>query len=258
MRGGAPESFLIRLVKTGVPERYEPQTPAYALTDWPVGRLAWMTGKFQLLTDNNGDSICRRRRRSLGNDAICILIPWYGNSALAWRAEPREDDRQPYLCGGQCHRLQRPGLVDSNRARIPKVAGSSLPSMTGLSGSSCAEIKVFLQATETRRGQGQERSLAQSFRSKRKPLDSIPISRYIGYRPVGVLMTPTETRLESRHESEPRYLNVAVHVIRSKRLLRHAHRGHLRSCRTHQGAAFSITSTARKRWPSAEGGRGEF
>jgi pimeloyl-ACP methyl ester carboxylesterase len=33
----------------------EPQTLAYALTDSPVGWLAWMIAKFQLLTDNNGD-----------------------------------------------------------------------------------------------------------------------------------------------------------------------------------------------------------
>ena len=33
----------------------EPQTLAFALTDSPVGWLAWMIGKFQLLTDNNGD-----------------------------------------------------------------------------------------------------------------------------------------------------------------------------------------------------------
>src|SRR5579863_2796967 len=33
----------------------EPQTLAYALTDSPVGWLAWMIGKFQLLTDNHGD-----------------------------------------------------------------------------------------------------------------------------------------------------------------------------------------------------------
>jgi pimeloyl-ACP methyl ester carboxylesterase len=33
----------------------EPQTLAYALSDSPVGWLAWMIGKFQLLTDNNGD-----------------------------------------------------------------------------------------------------------------------------------------------------------------------------------------------------------
>jgi epoxide hydrolase len=33
----------------------EPQTLAYALTDSPVGWLAWMVGKFELLTDNNGD-----------------------------------------------------------------------------------------------------------------------------------------------------------------------------------------------------------
>jgi pimeloyl-ACP methyl ester carboxylesterase len=33
----------------------EPQTLAYTLTDSPVGWLAWMIDKFQLLTDNNGD-----------------------------------------------------------------------------------------------------------------------------------------------------------------------------------------------------------
>src|SRR6202046_548683 len=32
----------------------EPQTLAFALTDSPVGWLAWMIGKFQLLTANNG------------------------------------------------------------------------------------------------------------------------------------------------------------------------------------------------------------
>jgi microsomal epoxide hydrolase len=33
----------------------EPQTLAYALTDSPVGWLAWMIIRFQLLTDNDGD-----------------------------------------------------------------------------------------------------------------------------------------------------------------------------------------------------------
>jgi microsomal epoxide hydrolase len=33
----------------------EPQTLAYALTDSPVGWLAWMIGKFEMLTDNSGD-----------------------------------------------------------------------------------------------------------------------------------------------------------------------------------------------------------
>jgi epoxide hydrolase len=33
----------------------EPQTVAYALTDSPVGWLAWMIDKFQVLTDNDGD-----------------------------------------------------------------------------------------------------------------------------------------------------------------------------------------------------------
>ena len=33
----------------------EPQTLAYALTDSPVGWLAWMIDKFQILTDNEGD-----------------------------------------------------------------------------------------------------------------------------------------------------------------------------------------------------------
>jgi microsomal epoxide hydrolase len=33
----------------------EPQTLAYALTDSPVGWLAWVIGKFEMLTDNSGD-----------------------------------------------------------------------------------------------------------------------------------------------------------------------------------------------------------
>lgn len=33
----------------------EPQTVAYALTDSPIGWLAWMIDKFQVLTDNDGD-----------------------------------------------------------------------------------------------------------------------------------------------------------------------------------------------------------
>jgi len=47
----------------------EPQTLAYALTDSPVGWLAWMIGKFQLLTDNNGDFLTAVDRDTFLTDA---------------------------------------------------------------------------------------------------------------------------------------------------------------------------------------------
>jgi TetR/AcrR family transcriptional repressor of nem operon len=47
-------------------------------------------------------------------------------------------------------------------------------------------------------------------------LDNVPFSWYVKYQPVGIQIIPTETKLESRHESKNRFLNAAVHVIRAK------------------------------------------
>jgi TetR/AcrR family transcriptional regulator, transcriptional repressor for nem operon len=54
------------------------------------------------------------------------------------------------------------------------------------------------------------------FSIKRKTFDGIPVSRYNCYQLVGISVTPTETMLESRHESKTRFLDAAVHVIRAK------------------------------------------
>ncbi len=51
----------------------EPQTLAYALTDSPAGWLSWMIGKFQLLTDNNGDFLTAVDRDTFLTD---VTIYW--------------------------------------------------------------------------------------------------------------------------------------------------------------------------------------
>ena len=51
---------------------------------------------------------------------------------------------------------------------------------------------------------------------KQRTLDSVPSSGYIEGQLVGISMTPTETKLESRYESKTRFLSAAVHVIRAK------------------------------------------
>ena len=51
----------------------EPQTLAYALTDSPVGWLAWMIGKFQMLTDNNGDFLTAVDRDTFLTD---VMLYW--------------------------------------------------------------------------------------------------------------------------------------------------------------------------------------
>jgi pimeloyl-ACP methyl ester carboxylesterase len=50
----------------------EPQTLAYALTDSPVGWLAWMITRFQLLTDNNGDFLT-----AVGRDTFLTDVTLY-------------------------------------------------------------------------------------------------------------------------------------------------------------------------------------
>jgi epoxide hydrolase len=50
----------------------EPQTLAYALIDSPVGWLAWIIGKFQLLTDNNGDFL-----RAVDRDTFLTDVTLY-------------------------------------------------------------------------------------------------------------------------------------------------------------------------------------
>ena len=66
-------------------------------------------------------AIDRRRRASLGHDAISVLILRNGHGVLARRAEARKDDRNPDHCRWQKHRLQRAWLVTSDRTGIPQV-----------------------------------------------------------------------------------------------------------------------------------------
>jgi pimeloyl-ACP methyl ester carboxylesterase len=65
------ESSFFRIQST------EPQTLAYALTDSPVGWLAWMIARFQLLTDNNGDFLTAVDRDTFLTD---VTLYWATNT----------------------------------------------------------------------------------------------------------------------------------------------------------------------------------
>ena len=64
----------------------EPQTLAYALTDSPVGWLAWMIGKFQLLTDNSGDFLATVDRNTfLTNVTLYWVTDTVGSAMRIYR-----------------------------------------------------------------------------------------------------------------------------------------------------------------------------
>jgi epoxide hydrolase len=67
----------------------EPQTLAYALTDSPVGWLAWMIGKFQLLTDNNGDFLTAVDRDTFLTDVTLYWVTDTVGSAMRIYRENR-------------------------------------------------------------------------------------------------------------------------------------------------------------------------
>jgi pimeloyl-ACP methyl ester carboxylesterase len=67
----------------------EPQTLAYALTDSPVGWLAWMIGKFQLLTDNNGDFLTAVDRDTFLTDVTLYWVTDTVGSAMRIYREHR-------------------------------------------------------------------------------------------------------------------------------------------------------------------------
>jgi pimeloyl-ACP methyl ester carboxylesterase len=67
----------------------EPQTLAYALTDSPVGWLAWMIGKFQLLTDNNGDFLTAVDRDTFLTDVTLYWATGTIGSAMRLYRENR-------------------------------------------------------------------------------------------------------------------------------------------------------------------------
>jgi pimeloyl-ACP methyl ester carboxylesterase len=71
----------------------EPQTVAYALTDSPVGWLAWLTEKFQDLTDNDGDFLHTVDRDAfLGNVTLYWVTGTVGSSMRIYRERQLSDN----------------------------------------------------------------------------------------------------------------------------------------------------------------------
>jgi pimeloyl-ACP methyl ester carboxylesterase len=67
----------------------EPQTLAYALTASPVGWLAWMIAKFQLLTDNNGNFLTAVDRDTFLTDVTLYWVTDTVGSAMRIYREHR-------------------------------------------------------------------------------------------------------------------------------------------------------------------------
>ena len=67
----------------------EPQTLAHALTDSPVGWLAWMIGKFQLLTDNDDDFLTAVDRDTCLTDVTLYWVTDTVGSAMRIYRENR-------------------------------------------------------------------------------------------------------------------------------------------------------------------------
>ena len=73
----------------------EPQTLAYALTDSPVGWLAWMTERFQDLTDNDGDFLHAVDRDTFLTDVTLYWVTGTVGSSLRIYREGRVFDHEP-------------------------------------------------------------------------------------------------------------------------------------------------------------------
>lgn len=73
----------------------EPQTIAYALTDSPVGWLAWMAERFQDLTDNDGDFLHAVDRDTFLTDVTLYWVTGTIGSSMRIYREGRVFDRQP-------------------------------------------------------------------------------------------------------------------------------------------------------------------
>lgn len=70
----------------------EPQTVAYALTDSPVGWLAWLTMKFQDLTDNDGDFLHTVDRDTFLTDVTLYWVTGTVGSSMRIYRENRLSD----------------------------------------------------------------------------------------------------------------------------------------------------------------------
>jgi pimeloyl-ACP methyl ester carboxylesterase len=79
----------------------EPQTLAYALTDSPVGLLAWMVSKFRVLTDNRGDFLTAVDRDTFLTNVMLYWVTGTAGSAMRIYRENRltgeEAERHPRL-----------------------------------------------------------------------------------------------------------------------------------------------------------------
>lgn len=79
----------------------EPQTLAYALTDSPVGWLAWMIDKFQFLTDNNDDFLTAVDRDTFLTDVTLYWVTGTIGSSMRIYREDRLAEKEtgplPYL-----------------------------------------------------------------------------------------------------------------------------------------------------------------
>ena len=78
----------------------EPQTVAYALTDSPVGWLAWIIDKFQVLTDNNGDFLTAIDRDTFLTNVTLYWVTGTVGSAMRIYRENRlsgKESAPPHL-----------------------------------------------------------------------------------------------------------------------------------------------------------------
>ena len=71
----------------------EPQTVAYALTDSPVGWLAWLTERFQDLTDNDGDFLHTVDRDTFLTDVTLYWVTGTVGSSMRIYRENRLSDK---------------------------------------------------------------------------------------------------------------------------------------------------------------------
>ena len=70
----------------------EPQTVAYALTDSPVGWMAWLAVKFQDLTDNDGDFLHTVDRDTFLTDVTLYWVTGTVGSSMRIYREHRLSD----------------------------------------------------------------------------------------------------------------------------------------------------------------------
>ena len=82
----------------------ESQTLAYALTDSPVGWLAWMIDKFQMLTDNHGDFLTAVDRDTFLTDVTLYWVTGTVGSAMRIYRENRLSGEE----SGPLPRLETP------------------------------------------------------------------------------------------------------------------------------------------------------